>query len=226
MTMGAPPITIWLNAINKGWFTSFPGLASSGVRQFCTNKTESAKGHMKPQRQHTASTKPKSKPRSNIHFFRTEVMEARNELSMDMTGRHPISSRRGHKCILIMTDIDSNHVKLIPSKSRKAEACATAHQAGHDWFKDKGIIAKLLRLDNEVSNLLIQTIKKDNLKMQLASPDDNRQLPAERSIQDAKSHFISIRCIADKSFPDDNWDLLLRHTEDTLNMLRPSKMMT
>ena len=56
------------------------------------------------------------------------------------------------------------------------------------------------------------------------SPDDHRQLPTERSIQDVKSHFISIRCIADKTFPADNWDLLLQHTEDTLNMLRPSKL--
>ena len=122
-----------------------------------------------------------------------------------------------------MTDIDSNYIKLIPLKSRKAEAYVAAYQLGHDWFKNKGIIAKLLRLDNEVSQLLIQAIEKDNLKMQLASPNDHRQLPAERSIQDVKSHFISIRCIADKTFPAQDWDLLLQHTEDTLNMLRASK---
>ena len=76
-------------------------------------------------------------------------MEARNELSMDMTGRYPITSQRGHKCILIMTDLDSNHIKLIPLKSRKAEAYVTACQTGHDWFKNKGITAKLLRLIND-----------------------------------------------------------------------------
>ena len=75
-----------------------------------------------------------------------------------------------------------------------------------------------------MSNLLTQTIENDNSKIQLASPDDHRQLPAERSIQDVKSHFISIRCIADKTFSTDNWDSLLQHTEDTLNMLRPSKL--
>ena len=45
--MGAPPITTWLNAMNKGWFTSFPGLTSSRVRQFCANKIETSKEHMK-----------------------------------------------------------------------------------------------------------------------------------------------------------------------------------
>ena len=72
-----------------------------------------------------------------------------------------------------MTDLDSNHIKLIPLKSRKAEAHVTAHETGHDWFKDRGIIAKLLRLDNEVSNSLTQTMQDDQLKMQLASPDDH-----------------------------------------------------
>ena len=108
-----------------------------------------------------------------------------------------------------MTDIDTNYIKLIPLKSRKAEAYTAAYQQGYEWFKERGIIAKLPKLDNEVSNLLIQTIKQDDLKMQLASPDDHRQLPAERSIQDVKSHFISIRSIADKSFPEQDWDLLL-----------------
>ena len=136
---------------------------------------------MKLQRQHTASAKPQPKPRNITHRFTTELMEAKNELSMDMTGRYPITSQRGYKYILIMTDIDSNYVKLIPLKSRKAEAYVAAYQAGHDWFKDRGIIAKLLKLDNEVSSLLIQTIQDNQMKMQLASPNDHRQLPAERS---------------------------------------------
>ena len=31
MTMGAPPITSWIKAIDNGWFTSFPGLTSTQV---------------------------------------------------------------------------------------------------------------------------------------------------------------------------------------------------
>merc|ERR1712025_311628 len=47
--------------------------------------------------------------------------------------------------------------------------------------------------------------------------------PAERAIRDVKAHFISIRSIACPNFPTNCWDLLLPHTEDTLNLLRPSK---
>ena len=45
MTLGAPPITTWLSAIDKGWFTSFPELTSVRVKQHCANKVNTAKGH-------------------------------------------------------------------------------------------------------------------------------------------------------------------------------------
>ena len=120
---------------------------------------------------------------------------------MDMTGRHPITSRRGHQHILTMIDWDSNHIKLIPIESRKSETLVDAHKEACHWFLEKGFKAHLLRLDNEVSKILIDAIGEDNLECQLASPSDHRQNPAERAIQDVKAHFISIRSITDESFP-------------------------
>ena len=68
MTMGAPPVNTWIKAIDNGWFTSFPGLSSTRVRQYCTNKIETAKGHLKLQRQHVQSTNNiATKRRSNVH---------------------------------------------------------------------------------------------------------------------------------------------------------------
>ncbi len=43
-------------------------------------------------------------------------------------------------------------------------------------------------------------------------------------MQTFKDHFVAILCGADKSFPLNLWDLLLRQAEHTLNMLRPSRM--
>ena len=43
-------------------------------------------------------------------------------------------------------------------------------------------------------------------------------------MQAAKAHFISIRACTDQSFPKNQWDLLMPHTEFTLNLLRPSKI--
>ena len=83
---------------------------------------------------------------------------------MDMTGRYPITSKQGNQYILIMIDWDSNYIKLIPLKSRKTETYVKAYKEGYDWFKSLGIQARLLKLDNEISNSLIQAIVADNLE--------------------------------------------------------------
>ena len=224
MTMGAPPIRSWLNAIAKGWFTSFPGLTNDRVKKYCTNKVETAKGHLKLQRQHVNSTQPSRTQKSKTHDVTVHIIDLNGILGMDMTGRYPITSKRGHKYILTLIDCDSNYIKLIPLKSRKSETMVRAYQEAYEWYKSHGFIPRLLKLDNEISNALIQAINNNNLEYQLASPNDHRQNPAERAIQDLKAHFISIRAIADPNFGSENWDLLLQHTEDTLNMLRPSKI--
>ena len=92
---------------------------------------------------------------------------------MDMTGQCPIASQRGNKHVLIRVDWDSNHIELIPLKSGKTESHASAHQEGCNWFQKHGVAAKLLKLDNEISNTLIETIQSDGLDCQLASPNDH-----------------------------------------------------
>lgn len=57
MTLGAPPIKSWLNAINKGWFVSWPGLTAASVRKYCSDKPQTTYGHMQLQRQGVDSTK-------------------------------------------------------------------------------------------------------------------------------------------------------------------------
>ena len=99
--------------------------------------------------------------------------------------------------MLILVDWDSNCVKLIPLKPRKTDSCVTACQEGCNWFQQHGVKATLLKLDNEISNTLINVIRTDGLRCQLALPEDHRQLPAQRAIQDAKAHFMSIMGIAD-----------------------------
>ena len=189
--MGAPPISTWIRAIDKGWFSSFPGLTSNRVRQFCTKKIETAKGHLKLQRQHVQSSQPQNKQlHSKHHKVSVHITELKNLIIMDLTGRYPITSMRGHKYLLIMIDWDSNYIKIIPVKSRKSHTIVNAYKEGYHWFKDRGFTAQLLKLDNEVSKALITAIGEDDLDYQLASPNDHRQNPAERAIQDVKAHFI------------------------------------
>ena len=157
------------------------------------------------------STHPTYK--SKKHFIGThEITDLKNLLGMDGTGCHPITSASGMQCMIIFIDYNSNYIRIVPVKSRKSEHLVEAYKETHEWFKEKGFEAQLLKLDNEVSKLMISAIKENNQTYQLASPSDHRTNPAERAIQAVKAHFISIRACTDQSFPKNQWDLLLPHT--------------
>ena len=94
LCLGAPPTKTWLSAINKGWLTSFPGLTAACVKLYCDEKTQTAKGHLKLQRQHVQSTSPKH--RTKKHTTSThEIHDPKNTLGMDGTGRCPITAASG-----------------------------------------------------------------------------------------------------------------------------------
>ena len=214
--LGAPPLSTLPHAADKGWLMSFPGLTTTRIREHLAPSIETAKGHLRLQRQHVQSTTPSH--RSKKHFIGThEITDLKNPLGMDGTGRHPITSASGMQC-------NSNCIIIVPVKSRKSEHLVEAHKGTCEWHKERGFEAQPLRLDNETSKLMIQAIEDNNQDYQLASPSDHRTNPAERAIQAVKAQFISIRACTDKSFPKNQWDLLLPHTEFTLNLLRPSKI--
>lgn len=87
-----------------------------------------------------------------------------------------------------------------------------------------GFIADFVRLDNEVSKKLIEHIKDDELKYQLAAPYNHRRKPAECAIGTFKNHFISIQVGTDKYFPSEQRYELLEHAEITFAMSRPSRL--
>ena len=53
--------------------------------------------------------------------------------------------------------------------------------------------------------------------------DDDRRNIAERAIQTAKSHVISVLCSCDPDFPMHLWDLLIPQMEIQLNLQRQSR---
>ena len=96
-----------------------------------------------------------------------------------------------------------------------------------DYYKElksKGIIARLVRLNNEISKRMIVEFKKQGLDYQLASPGDHRVVNVEIAIGIFKNHFIAIRSGTHPDFPQRGWSHLIRHAVITMNMLRPSRI--
>ena len=77
------------------------------------------------------------------------------------------------------------------------------------------------KVDNEISKVLVKAIKGEDLNYQLVAPCDHQLDLAEWVNQFVNNYFISILVDIDTNFPTEIWNLLLPHTEVTLNISHP-----
>jgi hypothetical protein len=78
---------------------------------------------------------------------------------------------------------------------------------------------KLMRLDNEASQLLKSYLHDNDISFQLVPPYSHRRKAVERAIRSFKDHLIAGICSMDKAFPMHLWDRLLPQAAIILNMI-------
>ena len=148
----------------------------------------------------------------------------KNMIGVDFMDRYPTESRDGNKYILIMYDYDTNYIRGVLVASRKAEVYLKAFKTMFDELTAKRFKPELVQLDNEASKLLCDHIEAENVDIQLVTPGNHRNNPAERAIQTYRSYFLSARAGVDPSFPATNWDLILPQVNIIINLIRPSQI--
>ena len=145
-------------------------------------------------------------------------------IATDLCGVYPTMSNCGMKYILVLYNYDSNVILAKAMKTNKGQAITTAYEALHTELTKARITPILQYLDNETSIELIASIKKENLKFQLAAPHDHQFNPAERAVSTFKNHFIAILASCDERFPKYLWCQLVPQAVITLNMLWQSRI--
>jgi 2-succinyl-5-enolpyruvyl-6-hydroxy-3-cyclohexene-1-carboxylate synthase len=113
----------------------------------------------------------------------------------------------------------THYIQAVPIKSRESTKRLRGIEECNSTLTKNNFKGNILRLDNEVSKTLINYIEtKAQLEYQLVSPHNHRANPAEQAIQTYKAQFISILSGVHPDFPDNCWDLLIPHTNLTLNI--------
>jgi hypothetical protein len=238
----SPSTSTFLQAIQAGYLTTWPGLTAPIVAKYLPKSIATAKGHMDQQRKNLRSTKPKQETESHtnaddqpqpddvghsadVAFLSIlDAAEETGKMYSDITGRFPVQSSRGHKYIFVLYDYDSNAILVEPLKSRAATEILRAFDVLHQRLRHAGRTPTLHILDNEASNLLKAHLRQANLSFQLVPPHIHRRNAAERAIRTFKNHFVAGLASTDKRFPLHLWDRLLPQAELTLNLLRPARL--
>ena len=172
------PKSTWIQAINKHYFATWPGLTADRVRKYCTAKPETAMGHLKRIRSNVRSTRTKTR---RIGTFLYDPTDLKSLIGVDFTGRYPVTSQRGHKYILVLYCYDTNYINAIPVRSRTTKDYVAAFTTMYNELASKGLEAQLVRLDNEVSKQLIEHFTHCKLKVQMVTAGMHRNNPAERA---------------------------------------------
>jgi hypothetical protein len=129
----SPATSTFTQAIDKGFFTSWPGLTAQAVRKHLPKSMVTAQGHLDQTRKNVQTTKPKVvtdhsaiddtfQPTPAItdglrtHYIYAAIVDSSNDTTTgqifsDLTGRFPITSSKGNnRYTLIIYDYDSNAI--------------------------------------------------------------------------------------------------------------------
>ena len=91
-------------------------------------------------------------------------------------------------------------------------------------LKAKGFKPKLNIMDNQGTKHIKKYLTKNECKFQLVEPHNHRINTAEQANQTFKDAFISALAMTDSNFPLQLWDKLTPQVQDTLNLLRTSRI--
>ena len=152
------------------------------------------------------------------------TLPPKNTAYTDLTGRFPYRSSSGNEYILVGYHFDGNVILGEPIKNRQAQTITTAWDKLNSKFVIAGMQPNTYVLDNEVSDLLITAMHKENITFQLVPPHIHRANLAERAIQTYKNHFKAGLATVDPDFPLAEWDRLIPQANITLNLLRASRI--
>jgi hypothetical protein len=105
-----------------------------------------------------------------------------------------------------------------------ATAALLLHMEMFESLEAKGYKPKMNVMDNQTTKYIKKFITKKECNLQLVEPHNHSVNAAERAIQTFKDTFIAVLATTDREFPLQLWDRLAPQVQDTLNLIRASRI--
>eukprot|EP00804_Cyclotella_cryptica_P022237 CCRYP_017934-RA/>CCRYP_017934-RA protein AED:0.24 eAED:0.19 QI:0/0/0/1/1/1/2/0/738 len=142
----------------------------------------------------------------------------------DQTGTFPVTSYHSNKYQFVAYEYCSNAILVRALKDQTDKSLTAAFKDVYEYLTERGFQPKLNVMDNQCSKAVEKYIKSTKADIQLVNPDDHRVNAAERTIQTWKEHWLSGMGTLDPTCPIQLWCQFIEQGQDTLNMLRVSRV--
>ena len=123
-----------------------------------------------------------------------------------------------------MYDWTTNAILATQIKDTKDEIIIDSVQAHIKYITKRFFKPCFNIIDNVASKAIKSYLQKENINMQLVEPHNHQFYAEEREIHTFKNHFIAGMSIGDEKFPTILWSYLIRQAQDSLNILRTSRV--
>ncbi len=161
---------------------------------------------------------------SNVFCFGVFADKNSGIVYHDMTGNFPFMSLDGSVCHFIMYHYESNSILATPITDLTDITVFNAYKERFIMLEQKGFKPKLNIMDNQATKHIKKFLTENECRLQLVEPHNKRVNAAERAIQTWKDAFIAALATTDSEFPLQLWDKLTPQVQDTLNLLRASRV--
>eukprot|EP00957_Ditylum_brightwellii_P176129 13411749-Ditylum_brightwellii.AAC.1 len=227
----------WLMAIKRGYFKTWPGLASQQVAKHLKLTKAMCKGYIQKQQQNARSTKKRESVREEkqdlqqeennkeMHLVYMVIMEYENigKIYSDQTGQFPVTASKDNKYVMVLYVYDPNAILLQSLKNRTDAEITRAYKTNVMELKKAGYNPNFHRLDNEAPPNLKEYNKEKGITYQFTPPHMHQVNAAERAICTFKEHFIASLCSINAKFLLHLWFQLIKQAEMILNISRPCR---
>jgi hypothetical protein len=133
-------------------------------------------------------------------------------------------SYNGSVCFFILYHYESNSILAMPMTGLNDVSIYKAYKQQIELLTSKGFKPKLIIMDNQATRHITTFLTKNDCKLQLVEPHNHQVNAAEQAIQTFKDAFIGALATTDSNFPLQQWDRLTPQIQDTLNLLRASRI--
>ncbi len=161
---------------------------------------------------------------ANVFCFGAFANKVTGVVYNDCTGDFPYRSLDGNVCFFVMYHYETNAILASPIPGLDSATILTAYTKNFENLVSKGFTPKLNVMDNQAMKVIKAYLTTQQVSLQLVEPHNHRVNAAEHAIQTFKNRFIGALGTTDADFPIQLWDKLTSQVQDSINLLRRSRI--
>jgi hypothetical protein len=167
---------------------------------------------------------PDNESIANVFCFGAFANKVSGIVYNDLTGNFPFMSFDGSVCFFVLYHYKTNTILVKPIANDDNHSLFAAYKEMFESLEAKGYKPKMNVIDNQATDYIKKFLTQKECNLQLVEPHNHHANAAERAIQTFKDTSIAALGTTDRDFPLQLWDRLAPQVQDTLNLIRASRI--